>query len=173
MALVKLAAGMELDWLSPGEMKGLLNPAETLLQDIKGLLAADASHETMAVPADFKITVTGGTGVFSAPVFRVPQGYAATVHLFSAWTGVTLEAVHGTAGEKMGPVVLTLDAEAGSVVGGYFASSEYPVGLTWGRAQAPYLRDGQTLWISGKTTTTATSDRGACYVQYQLSPMND
>ena len=173
MARWRLEAGAEVDILGGDEMKDLLDPTEQLLLAIRDILESGAEHEKFVSVETFPIAIgTETAGTFAAPIFRVPNGYSAICASISLWTPSTLAAFTESATETIGPAALVANDPAGALLAVFASPTAYGIGWTFGRVQAPVLRDGETLWAIGKTAS-AVSDRGVARVQYTLSPMTD
>lgn len=167
MALFKLKADAEIDLLTSGEMKDLLTPQLNVLLAIRDLLEGKAETEIITTVETFTIKVTDGAGVFRTPIFRVPQGMSAQIHSAVLWTPTTQAAFTGTVTETIGPAALTINQAGGPLLAIFALTTGYAVGWTFGRAQSPLLRDGETLYAIGQTTT-AVSTLGLARLQYTL-----
>lgn len=173
MANYRLEAGMEIDFITGKEMGDLLSPTQKLLKSVRDLLAADNEREVMTQAQDFPIVITAGIGKFAAPVFRPPNGYSASLVDANIWTPTTQLAYQGTPTEKIGPLYLAKGSQSGNIIAAFNVTpTGLSINLTWGKAQAPFIRDGEYVWLVGQTKT-AVSTEGLVHFQYVLSPMTD
>lgn len=173
MAKWRLEAGAEVDLLSGDEMKDLLTPQEELLLGIRDVLLSQADKEKLVAVGTFLLSSpsTGASVTFAARIFRAPTGFGAEVHSIALWTPSSLAGFTGTSVRTLGPAALVINSPTGPVAAVFGGTGASAIGWTFGRAQSPLLRDGETLWAIGKISGAISNpENGLVRVQHTLAP---